>query len=107
MDGLTISEDANKIGFRLSSSSSAKLPDLDHWLSLLAGRSYSWRHALFSADIFVQGHRFQTNPMRRIVAPTAGMYAEISSPDDPSKTTIIVREPYQSGKLVKTVEAKL
>lgn len=107
IDGLTVSEDANKIGYRLSSSPSADLPDLDRWLRLLAGRAYSWRHALFLTDVFVQGHRFQTNPMRRIVAPTPGMYVEISSPNEPSKTSISVREPYQSGKLVKTVEARM
>lgn len=107
VDGLTILEDTNKIGFRLSSSSSASLPDLDHWLGLIAGRSYSWRHALILTDVFVQGHRFQANPIRRIMAPTPGMYVEVSSPNDPSKTTISVREPYQSGKLVKTVEAKM
>ncbi|PWY85638.1 fatty acid synthase beta subunit [Aspergillus eucalypticola CBS 122712] len=107
IDGLTISEDANKVAYRLSSSPTADLPDLDRWLRLLAGPSYSWRHAMFLADVFVQGHRFQTNPMKRIVAPVPGMYVEVSFPDDPSKTTIIVREPYQSGKLVKTVEVKM
>ena len=107
IDGLTISEDANKIGYRLSSSPSADLPALDRWLRLLAGRTYSWRHAFFLADVFVQGHRFQTNPMTRVIAPTPGMYVEILSPHDPSKTCISVREPYQSGKLVKTVEIKM
>ena len=108
-DGLTISEDAanNKISYRLSSAPTANLPDLDRWLRLLAGDSYSWRHALFQADVFVQGHRFQTNPMKRIVAPTGGMYVEITHPADPSQTTIVVREPYQSGKLVRTVEVKM
>lgn len=108
-DGLTISEDAanHKISYRLSSAPTANLPDLDRWLRLLAGDSYSWRHALFQADVFVQGHRFQTNPMKRIVAPTAGMYVEITHPTDPSQTTIVVREPYQSGKLVRTVEVKM
>ncbi|KAJ5667916.1 uncharacterized protein N7477_006486 [Penicillium maclennaniae] len=107
MEGLTVSEEANKISFRLSSSSSVELPEVDRWLRLLAGDSYSWRHALFLADVFVQGHRFQTNPMKRIVAPTAGLFVEITSPSEPSKTVISVREPYQSGKLVKTVEAKM
>ncbi|KAL2836218.1 acyl transferase domain-containing protein [Aspergillus pseudoustus] len=105
-DGLTISEDANKVSYRLSSSS-ADLPELNRWCRLLAGRSYSWRHALFLADVFVQGHRFQTNPLKRIVSPTAGMYVEIVNPEDPAKTVISVREPYQSGKLVKTVDVKL
>ncbi|KAJ5275799.1 hypothetical protein N7524_001952 [Penicillium chrysogenum] len=104
-DGLIISEEPSKTSFRLSST--AALPDLDRWLGLLAGNVYSWRHALFLADVYVQGHRFQTNPMKRIVAPTAGMYVEVSNPNDPAKTVISVREPYQSGKLVKTVEAKI
>lgn len=107
LDGLTISEESNKTSFRLSSSPSAVLPDLDRWLRLLAGNVYSWRHAIFLADVYVQGHRFQTNPMKRIVAPTGGMHVEISNPNDPAKTIISVREPYQSGKLVKTVEAKV
>ncbi|KAL3448862.1 acyl transferase domain-containing protein [Aspergillus insuetus] len=105
-DGLTISEDANKVSYRLSSSS-ADLPELNRWCRLLAGRSYSWRHALFLADVFVQGHRFQTNPLKRIISPTPGMYVEIAHPEDPAKTVISVREPYQSGKLVKTVDVKL
>jgi fatty acid synthase subunit beta len=105
-DGLTISEDTNKISYRLASSL-ADLPELNRWCRLLAGRSYSWRHALFSADVFVQGHRFQTNPLKRIISPTPGMYVEIAYPEDPAKTVISVREPYQSGKLVKTVDVKL
>ncbi|KAJ5469421.1 Fatty acid synthase subunit beta [Penicillium diatomitis] len=105
-EGLTVSEEANKISFRLSSSS-ADLPSLDRWLRLLAGKTYSWRHALFLADVFVQDHRFQTNPMKRVVAPTAGLFVEIINPNEPAKTVISVREPYQSGKLVKTVEAKM
>ncbi|KAL3457639.1 acyl transferase domain-containing protein [Aspergillus heterothallicus] len=105
-DGLTISEDANKVSYRLSSSA-ADLPELNRWCRLLAGRSYSWRHALFLTDVFVQGHRFQTNPLKRIISPTPGMYVEIVKPEDPSKTVISVREPYQSGKLVKTVDVKL
>ncbi|KAJ5692048.1 hypothetical protein N7462_001471 [Penicillium macrosclerotiorum] len=107
LDGLTVSEESTKVSFRLSSSPSAVLPSLDRWLRLLAGNAYSWRHALFQTDVFVQGHRFQSNPMKRIVAPNAGLFVEISHPNEPAKTVISVREPYQSGKLVKTVEAKI
>ncbi|KAJ6018407.1 hypothetical protein N7522_001871 [Penicillium canescens] len=91
LEGLTVSEDTNKISFHLSTSSSVGPRETDRWLRLLAGDSYSWRHALFLADVFVQGHRFQTNPLKQIVTPSF----------------ISVREPYQSGKLVKTVEAKM
>ncbi|KAF1352373.1 acyl transferase domain-containing protein [Delphinella strobiligena] len=104
VEGLTVSELNNKVIYRLSASPSATLPDVDSWMSLLAGKSYSWRHAFFTADVFIQGQRFQTNPMHRIFAPTPGMMVEISYPEDSSKTVISVKEPQQSGKFVQTVE---
>lgn len=107
IDGLTVAEDSNKVSYRLSSSPSANLPDLERWLHLLAGKAYSWRHAFFTAEVFIQGHRFQSNPMKRLLAPTRGMYIEIASPNEPQKTVISVREPSQSGKLVKTVEVRM
>nr|DAA05950.1 TPA_exp: fatty acid synthase beta subunit [Thermomyces lanuginosus] len=107
IDGLTASRDANKISYRLSNAPSANLPDVDSFMQLIAGNSYSWRHAMFTTEVFVQGHRFQTNPLKRLFAPTRGMYVEITNPDDPAKTVISVREPSQSAKLVKTVEIKL
>jgi len=104
VEGLTVSELNNKVIYRLSASPSATLPELNAWMSLLAGRSYSWRHAFFTADVFIQGHRFQTNPMNRIFAPAAGMVVEVNYPEDPKKTTITVKEPSSSGKFVQTVE---
>ncbi|KAL1301772.1 hypothetical protein AAFC00_005970 [Neodothiora populina] len=104
VEGLTISELKDKVIYRLSAAPSATLPDVDSWMSLLAGKVYSWRHAFFTADVFIQGQRFQTNPMHRIFAPTPGMMVEISHPEDPKKTVISVKEPQQSGKFVHTVE---
>ncbi|EEQ86107.1 beta subunit of fatty acid synthetase [Blastomyces dermatitidis] len=106
IDGLTVSEDANKISYRLSPSTSGSLPDLDHWLHLLAGKTFSWRYAMFTAEVFIQGQKFQTNPMKRILAPTPGMFVEIQYPNDSRKTVISVREPSTAGKLVKTVEVR-
>jgi fatty acid synthase subunit beta len=63
--------------------------------------------AFFTADIFVQGQRFQTNPTARIFAPTPGMLVEINSPDEPAKTSIVVKELHSNGKLIKTVEVSL
>lgn len=107
IDGLTISGDANRISYRLSSSPSASLPDLERWLHLLAGKVHSWRYALFTTEVFIQGQRFQTNPIKRILAPTRGMLIEVANPNEPAKTVISVREPAQSGKLVKTVEIRM
>jgi fatty acid synthase subunit beta len=105
VEGLTVSELQDKIIYRLSSAPNATLPEIDEWMELLAGREYSWRHAFFTAEIFVQGQKFQTNPMRRIFTPTPGMRVEIAFPNDPEKTTISVSEPHNgSGKYVPTVE---
>ncbi|BDD63834.1 beta subunit of fatty acid synthetase [Monascus purpureus] len=107
VDGLTVFKDGNKMTLRLSSAPSANLPDPDRWLRLLAGSTPSWVHAFFLADVFVQGHRFETNPVKRLIAPTGGMYVEIEYPGDPSRTKITVNEPCQSGKLVKTLDVRL
>ena len=104
VDGLTISDNNNYISYRLSSAPNAALPDLDSWMHLLAGRTYSWRYALFTTEVFVQGQQFQTNPMKRIFNPSKGMLVEISHPDKSSKTAIIVKEPSHSGKMIQTVK---
>ena len=107
MDSLIISEDSSKITFRLSSAASASLPSVEAWMHALAGKAYSWRYAMFTTEVFVQGQRFQTNPLRRIFSPTPGMLVEILNPDDPIKTVILLKETSQNGKLVKTVEIKM
>lgn len=106
-DGLTTSQDTGRISHRLSSSPNVALLGLDAWLHLLAGKSYSWRYALFTVEVFIQGQRFQTNPIRRLFAPTKGMLVEILHPDEPHHTVISVKEPSQSGKMVKTIEIRL
>ncbi|PSN67416.1 beta subunit of fatty acid synthase [Corynespora cassiicola Philippines] len=107
VDGLTVSQLENKVIYRLSSAPNATLPDVDSWLQLLAGTHYSWRHAFFTADIFVQGQRFQSNPAARIFAPTSGMMVEINHPNEPAKTVVTVKEPHHGGKHVKTIEVSL
>lgn len=107
VDGLTVSHLENKTIYRLSAAPNSTLPDARPWLQLLAGTSYSWRHAFFAADIFVQGQRFQTNPVARIFAPTPGMIVEIANPKEPAKTVITVRELHHGGKHVKTIEVSL
>ena len=103
-DGLTTSQDSGKITHRLSSGPNITLVEPDAWLHLLAGKGRSWRYALFTAEVFVQGKRFQTNPLRRLFAPTKGMFVEILHPDEPDKTVITVKEPSHSGKMVRTIE---
>ncbi|KAK3078536.1 hypothetical protein LTS18_007263, partial [Coniosporium uncinatum] len=102
VEGLTVSELDNKIIYRFSSAANVTLPEVSSFLQLLASRSYSWRHAFFTADVFVQGQKFQTNPMQRIFAPSPGMRVEIAFPNQPEKTTIGVWEQSNGGKYVQT-----
>jgi len=57
----------------------------------------TWRHALFTSDVFVQGNKVQDNPMRRISAPAHGMVVEITNARDPAKTVIAVKGKNHSG----------
>lgn len=107
MDGLTIADDGSKITYRLSAAPTSTLPEIEAWLRLLAGKTYSWRHALFTTEVFIQDHRFQTNPIKRIFAPTKGMLVEITHPNEPMKTVISVMEPSKSGKPTKVIEVGL
>ena len=107
VEGLTVSYDAHKNTYRLSSSANTAMPSIDSWLSLLAGPNRNWRHALLMSDIVAQGQKFQTNPMRRIFAPARGLFVEILYPNDPAKTTIIVREQPRHNQYVDVIEVKL
>jgi fatty acid synthase subunit beta len=107
VDGLTVAELENKLVYRLSPDAKSVLPDLQSWLQLLAGSTYSWRHAFFTTDVFVQGQRFQTNPTQRIFAPTPGMVVEVTFPNEPAKTVVTVKEPHSGGKHLKTIEVSL
>ncbi|KAL3420133.1 Fatty acid synthase subunit beta 1 [Phlyctema vagabunda] len=107
VEGLIVSLDADKNTYRLSSSPTAALPTLEAWLALLAGTKRSWVHALFTSDAFVQGQKFQTNPMKRIFAPVRGLFVEVSHPKDPSKTVITVKEQSRPNHFTTVIEVKL
>lgn len=104
LEGLTINETEQKLLYRLSAVSTSTLPPVENWMQLLAGKAHTWRHAFFTADVFVQGQRYQTNPMQRVFAPTPGMVVEISNPRDPKKTVISVKEPTHGNQYVQTIE---
>ncbi|KAI9731110.1 MAG: beta subunit of fatty acid synthetase [Claussenomyces sp. TS43310] len=107
VEGLVISEDTSKTTYRLSSSPAATLPSLEVWLALLAGKKRSWRHALFTSEVFVQGQKFQTNPMKRIIAPVRGLFVEIAYPEDPSKTVLTVKEQTRPNVYSEVINVKL
>jgi fatty acid synthase subunit beta len=104
IDGLTVSYDAQKNTYRLSSSPSVPLPPVESWLALLAGPHRSWRHAFFTSEVIVQGQNYQTNPIKRIFAPVRGLFVEILHPNDPAKTSIIVREQPRHNHYVDVIE---
>jgi fatty acid synthase subunit beta len=106
-DGLSISETADKITFKLSAVQNANLPNTDHWLRILAGKTLSWRHAFFLSDVFVQGVKYQTNPMTRVFSPRHGMQVQILNPNQPSETVIKIFEPATGGALTETVEVSM
>ncbi|CAO1598650.1 beta subunit of fatty acid synthetase [Xanthoria calcicola] len=104
IDSVTESRDSNRVTYRLSPAPNVTMPELEAWVQLLAGKSYSWRFALFTTEVFVQGQQYQTNPIKRIFAPHPGMLVEIASPKEPQSTVIRIMEPSHSGKMIKTVE---
>lgn len=104
IEGLSTSQTESKLVYRLAGTSSTPLPSTENWIQLLAGKGHNWRHAFFTADVFVQGQRYQTNPMHRVFAPTAGMMVEILYPEDAKRTVIILKEPSHGTKYNKTVE---
>ena len=107
LDGVTVIPDGSRVTYKLPTAATASLPDADAWMQELAGRSYSWRHALFTTDVYIQGARYQNNPLKRLLKPTRGMVVEIAHPKDPSKTTITLKELASSGKLIKTLDISL
>ncbi|KAL2196888.1 acyl transferase domain-containing protein [Corynascus similis CBS 632.67] len=107
VEGLTVSIDAHKNTYRLSSSPSTQLPSLEAWISLLAGSRKNWRYALLQSDVIVQGQKYQTNPIKQIFAPTRGLFVEILNPNDPAKTVIVVKEQPRHNRYVDVIEVKL
>ncbi|KAL8949584.1 MAG: hypothetical protein Q9222_004320 [Ikaeria aurantiellina] len=107
IDSVTESVDTNQISYRLSSAPNATMPELEAWVHLLAGKAYSWRYALFTTEVFIQGQQYQTNPVKRIFAPHPGMLVEIVHPKEPRSTVIRIKEPSHSGKMIKTVEISM
>lgn len=106
-EGVTVSYDSNKNTYRVSTSATSPLPPIDGWLALLAGPKRSWRHALLLSEVLVQGQKYQTNPMKRIFAPSRGLFVEIMYPNTPEKTTIVVREQPRHNQYVDVLEAKM
>ncbi|KAK9464500.1 acyl transferase domain-containing protein [Lipomyces arxii] len=105
-DSLTVTSSGNTTTYTLDAgvSGSAALPNADEWLSLLGGKTLGWRHAFFTTDVFVQGTKYETSPLKRIFTPAYGVTVNIIDAGEPEKTRIVVREKIQ-GKDVVVIDA--
>ena len=106
-DGVIAAGESEQVTYRVSSAPNAPMPEVETWLHLLAGKAYCWRYALFTAEVYIQGQRFQTNPLKRIFSPQKGMLVKILHPMDSANTVISIEELSSSGKMVKTVEVRM
>ena len=97
--GVVAEAQPGKTTFRLDDART--LPLLEAWMAVLGGAEHSWRYALFTTEVFVQGKKFQTNPMRRIFAPVRGMAVEVKH--TPSGPEVTLSEP-SGGRMVETVK---
>ncbi|CAK7225026.1 beta subunit of fatty acid synthetase [Sporothrix curviconia] len=107
LESVSESYDEHKNIYRLAYSPTIPLPSVDDWLTLLAGKNHSWRHALLLSDVLVQGKKYQTNPMKRVFAPVRGLFVEIRNPNDPEKTEIIVKEQPRQNHYEDVLHVKL
>jgi fatty acid synthase subunit beta, fungi type len=100
-----VSDSPEKVVYQLASQASgAVLPDEEKWIQHLAGPGYSWKRALFTSDVVIQGKQFLKNSIRSLFAPRFSQQVEIDLPDTPDKTIVTVFSN-RSGELVPAVQA--
>lgn len=106
LEGVTVVSDTpEKTVYKLASQASgAVLPDEEKWIQHLAGPGYSWKRALFTSDVIVQGKQFRKNSIRALFAPRYSQQVEIEFPDIPEKTVVSVFSD-RSGELIPAVRA--
>lgn len=85
-------------------SSGEGLPEVDSWLQLLAGKEFSWRRALLTSDIVVQGTSFQSNPLKRVFAPRYNTQFVVDETAGLRKSTVTVYDR-RSGRYVPAAKA--
>ena len=103
LDGVMTSLGYDTIKYQISSGPDASLPKPDDWFRILAGNTRSWRHAFFTVDFVFQGNKITESPFKRIFAPAPNVEVEMTYPDDPKRTIIILRENSRSAIEVRTI----
>jgi fatty acid synthase subunit beta len=66
------------------------LPSDESWFSQLAGNAQSWRQAVFAPDV-LWGKKCHPNPFRKIFAPRPNLSVDVLYPNEPHRTTLILR----------------
>ena len=102
-DGVMSSLGHDTIKYQISSGPDGSLPKPDDWFRILAGNTRSWRHAFFTVDFVFQGNKITESPFKRIFAPAPNVEVEMTYPDDPKRTIIILREHSRSAIEVRTI----
>ena len=101
-----VDQEGGGLIFHKSTPSATTVLDLGQWFANLAGDSPSWRQAMFTSDILVQGSSFKSNPFRQMFSPVPGLEVEIVYPNDQAKTVITASEKLDgSDKPTKIIEA--
>ncbi|KAI1172085.1 fatty acid synthase beta subunit [Nemania sp. FL0916] len=82
----------HKLNYHVSDSPDAVLPDIGEWINLLAAGQEAWLSALLKTEVFVQGQRFESNPIRRLVAPRPDLLIQVNHAGATSGTSLILKE---------------
>ncbi|OLL25295.1 Fatty acid synthase subunit beta [Neolecta irregularis DAH-3] len=105
-DGFVLTKEGDKVTYKVVQQiGNVVLPNSEGWIQLLAGFQYSWRRALFTSDVIVQGKRFLANPLHRLFTPRYGQIVEVSYPNDNEKTVISVFER-RNAEMVPAIEVR-
>ncbi|VEU23428.1 DEKNAAC104691 [Brettanomyces naardenensis] len=102
LEGVTIAKNGKDVTYSIG----AVVPDAEKWFKLLAGVSYSWRHAFVSSKVFVQGYNHVSNPARKVLSPAKNLVVKISNVDTPESTVITILEPVK-GKHREVVKVSI
>ena len=92
LDGVTTSLEHDTIRYQISAGPDGSILDHNDWFKILAGNTYSWRHAFFTVNYVFQGTKITESPFKRIFAPAPNVEVEMTYPDDPKRTIISLRE---------------
>ncbi|KAI0517884.1 fatty acid synthase beta subunit [Xylaria bambusicola] len=93
----------HKTRYHILASPEAVLPAHDEWISLITGGQEGWLSTFLKADVFVQGQRLESNPIRRLLVPRPDMLIEVTHAESTENTILAMKENI-GGKPVATMQ---